>query len=285
MKLYIKSLFYFLALSFFLTGCAGVYKYDFSEQKFNLQTIKDQNDTNFVVFTDFDIPQNQGRSMRTSDVIQVNVYDVTEGNKFVGRMHVNGFIGGKNIFDRGSFIEYEGSLGHHVFMLVYANTSLITKDSVEYHIDFIETEIRKENRTYISISLQYKGLSSHMMKSFLYGGGLQPFFTLVDMKDKDFDFCSNIQWDKQEIVQKNIEDYMQNNSINLNQKYFKNYCGMLANPHKTRMIINPDRYDDFNKSHQNIQLLKDENFPIWKQFIKRNPIFPLIQPSLNRTNQ
>lgn len=285
MKLSIKSLIYFFTVSFFLTGCAGIHQYDFSKQKFQSQTLQEHNGTNFVIFTDFDIPQKEGRSMRSSDVIEVDVYDVTEGNKYIGNMIVNGFVGAKSMFSWGSYIEYEAPLGNRVFMLVYANTSLTSKDSVEYHIDFIEAKIRQENRTYISISLQYKGFSSHMMKSFLYGGGLQPFFTLLDIKDQDFDYCSNIQWDKEENVQKNIEGYMQNNAINLKQKYFKNYCGMLANPHKTRRKINPDKYDEFNKSQSNIQRLKDENFPLWKQSMKRNPMFPLIQPSLNYSDQ
>lgn len=283
MNYYIKMSLHFVFLLFFLSGCMGAYKYDFSNKEFKSQNNKENNSTiNYVIFSNFDIPHTESRAVRTSDRIEVNIYDVTTENKYIGRMDLVGFLGSKMMFDRGNFIEYEASVGQHIFMLVYANTSLMSKDFTDYHVDFIKADVTKEKRTYISISLKQKGLSTYMMKSFIYGGGLLPFFTLVDIDDKYFDYCSTLKWDNEENAKISIEQYMQDNSINLNQKYFKNYCGMLANPKKVSILINPDKYDEFNKTQANVQKLKDENLPLWLKSINKSFVFPLIQPSLNR---
>lgn len=282
-RIELKTTTFILFCMIFLTGCAGpfhysTYKHDFENQNSQVR----DNNRNYVLFSNFDIPQAEGRTVRRTDTRHIHLYDVTEDIDYIGTMPVTGFEG-SSMMGIGSFIEYSAPIGRRIFMLVFANTSLISKDFKDYHVDFIETNVDINKRTFISVSLQHHGFSSHMMMSPLYGGGLLPYFTTIDFDDKQFNTCSTIQGDRDNIIA-NIDQYMIGQNINPKQKYFRNYCGFLANPRKFVLTINETGYDEFKKSKETILRLKNDNLENWRKSPKKNPIFPLIQPYLNSNN-
>lgn len=276
----------FIAIVVVFSGCTPLYNYNNRTPNFALYDLNNSlPDKNDVIFSGFDIPQpvTRSESMRVP-VRFVHLFDVTDQIEYIGTFPSGPFEGAYFDVGFGTFFEYNSPLGLRTFMLVLANTSLFAPSDLEkYHTDFIQVNVSKKNLTHISIAYRYQGLGlmSHSNHNLITGGGLLPFFTQIDVDDKYFQSCEKITGDRDSRINQ-INEYITNQSINPNQKFFKNYCGMLASRFRTVLTSNENGYMEFEKNKAIFVMLKEKRLPEWKKTTNRNMIFPLIQPNLNK---
>lgn len=263
-----KSFFTILVTVLFFVGCAHYDVKKPSAQR-NLRQITPNN--GYVVFSDFDIPQPVNRPFQVSTAtwkanpVFVDIYDVTQNLNYIGHFAVNPPIYNYS----NSFIEQSLSLGKHTFMLVFK--SKFWGMTVDNLTDFIEVDITKENITHIAVSYYpYK-------KTLLGSWMLQPKFTQILMKDKDFEFCSQTISNK-EAREQNISNYMQLASIDSKQKYFQSYCQLLSSDQTLIYALNEKSYEDFETEKSKIEEIKNRDYQEWQNSKNKNRVFPLIQP-------
>lgn len=192
--------------------------------------------------------------------LPVTIYDITDDLKYIGSMQTAG----------SSFIEYTPPLGHRIFMLT---SNALHAISPFYHTDFIEVNITKDKITHIAISQS--------------GFRQMPYFQELLMKDKDFYFCSQPN-DESYISDNKMNNYMSENGIDPNAKYFKKYCTILSSRYKSILIPNQNAYNEFESRKAKIQNLKEKDFPEWKKDHTKQETFNLLKPILvsdiNQTN-
>lgn len=274
--------FLLIFFSIFFSGCVTpVYHYnnvmhDFAPKDLN----NSQSTKNGVIFSGFDIPQPKTRIERRDTPFRfVHLFDVTDQVEYIGTLPGDPFSGALFDVAFGTFLEYNAPVGRRTFMLVFEDVTLLSSNGLDkYHTDFIQVNISKDHLTHISVAYRYheSEFLSDASHNLIANGGLWPFFTEIKMDDKYFQSCTNIIGDRESRINQ-INEYMTSQSINLNQKYFKNYCGMLCSRFRDILSINENANQEFEKNKNIFINLKEERLPRWQKTIRRNSIFPLIR--------
>lgn len=192
--------------------------------------------------------------------LPVSIYDITNDLKYIGTIQTASL----------NFLEYTPPLGRRIFMLTSNGLHAI---SPLYHTDFIEVDITKDKITHIAISQS--------------GFRQMPYFHELLMKDKDFSFCSQTNIESY-ISDDRMNQYMSEQGVDSNAKYFKKYCTMLSNKYKSIIMPNQNAYNEFESRKAKIQDLKDKDYPEWKKDHSKHEVFDLLKPILiadaNQTN-
>lgn len=278
-----KIVIIFISIVVIFSGCTPLYNYNNRTSNFSLYDSNNSlPDKNEVIFSGFDIPQPITRiEMQNTPIRFVHLFDVTDNLEYIGTFPSGPFDGATFDIAFGTFFEYNSPLGLRTFMLVLTNTSLLAPSNLEkYHTDFIQVNVSKKNLTHISIAYRHQKLMSNQNYNFFTSGGLLPYFTQIEIDNKYFQTCAKIKGDRDSRINQ-VDEYMINQSISPNQKYFKNYCGMLASRFRTVLTSNENGYMEFEKNKATFSSLKEKRLPEWKKTFNRNKIFPLIQPNLN----
>lgn len=258
-------------VSLFLSGCAPS-GYDVKPNLTNNSYNTDDN-SGYVLFSDFDIPQRETRQYNRSDmpVENVKLYDITGGQiVFIGYLPTFYFTGSQSGREFGNFVEYKSPLGFRTFMLSSIGST-----------DFIQVMVTSLHKKYISVSFKYpepplvsNKLAQALLPDFRM---LRTSFTEVKFDDQHFDYCSHLKGSEEDVL-KNIDQYMQSNHISSRQKYFRSYCLMIAHPHSKVMSLNEDGHKWFSENKTSIEQLKAKEFPTWLKRTNKNPVFHILQP-------
>lgn len=271
----LKSLFIISLTVILLSGCGA--KYDVSRY-LTLRDIEHypQNEGH-VIFSDFDVPQSVDRIYIAHNHIPnrmpVSIYDVTEEVKYIGNIDVN--PPSYNNQKINYFAEVSLPIGKRTLMLV--ENTILGLDKIRGS-DFIEINVTKDNIIHIAIS------SYPSQKEFIRNNWYtRPKFTkLVGMDNKSFDYCSqniclkcesNFNKNKDE----NITQFLQQGSIDSQQKYLATYCLALADENKIVTTLNQKSHEEFEKVRAEIQEVKNRDFPEWQISNDKNRVFRLIQ--------
>lgn len=212
-------------------------------------------DKGYVIFDGFGVPIDSGEFITrfvfgTPRGFIAGVYDVTNGLEFIGKMSNN------------NFIEYNPPIGRRIFMLVTPPFIEKSFPIVLEHADFIEVNVTKEKTTHISLSIS--------------GIIQKPYFHEVNFYEQHFDYCLQLQGDYRS-KDNNITQYMSTHGINLDAKYFRNYCKMFSENFKKVVVPEPLDYTKFEQHKAELEDLKEKYMPEWKEKnIKLSP-FDLSQ--------
>lgn len=262
----LKNLLFFLIIGIFFYGCVAPFDV---KKTFSPQSLYITQNKGYVIFADFDIPQAVTRKFMVSNGIVtsslVKIYDVTDEIKFIGYIGVS-----PPVLDLSkSFIESSIPFGKRIFMLVEEERFMGM--TTNYRTDFIEIDVKKNTITKIALSLYPD------KKTLLGDWTLRPKFTQISIDDKTFDICSNNAGDS-DTKEQNIINFMRQEHIDPQQKYFKNFCKMLSSERKNILTLNEKSQEDFEKNKAKIEEVKKRDFPEWEKTMNKNRIFPLIQP-------
>lgn len=263
-----KSFFTLLLTVFLLSGCAHL---DVKNQFTQRDTRKVTPEISYVIFSDFDIPQPVTRTFRTPYSLPqphfISIYDVTEDTKYIGYMSVHPPV----IRIRDNFAEAYLPVGKRTLMLVWSQIKGFPLIGSNYYTDFIEINVIKNQITNVAVSEYPWG------QRFSDTWITHPMFTQIVMNDEAFSFCSQNEGDE-DTKEQNILKFMQQVSIDSQQKYFKTYCQMLSSKQKSIFSLNEKSYEDFETEKSKIEELKNRDFQEWQNSKNKNRVFPLIQP-------
>jgi len=264
-----KSFFALLLTVFFFVGCATYGLYDAKGQFSQYSAQQSSSNKGYIVFSDFDPPQPTNRTFKLFNgipgYIYVDIYDITNDLSYLGAYAVVPPVGSLP----KSFMEHHLSIGKHTFMLIYKNKWM---GEWEYLTDFIEVDITKEHTTHVTISFhKYKQLP--ISGAWIY----RPKFTHILLDEKSFQFCMQNVGD-QETKEKNLLNFMQRESIDSKQLFFKSYCQSLYGERKSIFFLTEKNHAKFIQEKSEIEEVYKRDYPLWKNSLNKNRVFPLIQP-------
>lgn len=264
-----KSFFTILVTIFLFAGCTTYGLYDTNGQFSQYSAQQPSSENGYVVFSDFDIPQSTNRAFYTNNgipgVAYVDIYDVTNELSHLGGYAVVPPVG---ILQK-NFMEQYLSIGKHTFMLIYKNKRM---GEWEYLTDFIEVNITKEHITHVTISL-YKYMQHPISGAWTY----RPEFTQILLDEKLFQFCMQNVGDEK-TKEQNLLNFMQRESINSKQLFFKSYCQSLYCERKSIFFLTEKNRAKFIQEKSEIEKVYKRDYPLWKNSLNKNRVFPLIQP-------
>jgi hypothetical protein len=264
-----KNVLMVLFTVFLLTGCATYGLYDWNRQ-FNQYHIQpSSSEKGYVIFSNFDVPQATDRTFYSyggvPGMAYVDIYDVTNELNHLGTCGVTAPVG---IIEH-TFMEQYLSVGKHTLMLITKNKEMGEWKSLT---DFIEVNITKEHTTHIAISFfKYKQLPISGVWTY------QPKFTQIILDEKLFDFCMQNVGDE-EVKEQNLLNFMQRESIDSKQLFFKSYCQSFNANRKSVFFLTEKNHAKFIQEKSEIDEVYKRDYPLWQKSEDKNRVFPLIQP-------
>ena len=255
-----KNLIISVLVFIFLTGC-GVPLYN-SVPQFTSYAPDSNLSKGNIVFSSFDVPQEDGEILRKfifgqPQNMSASIYDVTNGLNYVGTLTIRKLEGldGKAF----EFIEYNSPLGKRIFMLTFP---AFPKPLALDNTDFIEVNVTANRTIHVGVAP--------------YGFRQMPYFTELVLEDNHFAYCSELTGKYGDRKDK-IEQYMKQNQISINARYFLGYCLDLCDVFKKVIVPNKEAYAEFEKHKVEVEKIKDKNLPEWENTKVRKAPFNLLK--------